>query len=122
MREVVAWCFVAILLAVLLWPKGVAPVDRSAALRQENDSLISVIEVRDYRERLIHEVADSLRQRLDSLVNNEPSPEVRYLSWHNALRTWSTDSIWRYLGTMPTDTGAGPAGHPAALGGGQGDH
>jgi hypothetical protein len=119
---VAGWVVAAILLAVLLWPKG-SPVDgNSGALRAENDSLRAVIAERDYREQLIFDVADSLRHRLDSLVKNEPSPEVRYISWHNALRTWSTDSIWRYLGTMPTDTGSGPAGYPAALGGGQGDH
>ena len=118
MREVVAWCLVVILLAVILWPKGPAPVDNSAALRAENDSLRGEIEDRDYRQQLMHEAADSMRVRLDSLVNNAPAPEVRYLGWHNALRSWSTDSLWRFMGAWPADTGA--ARYFAPLGGDQG--
>lgn len=118
MREVVAWCLVVILLAVILWPKGPAPVDNSAALRAENDSLRGEIEDRDYRQQLMHEAADSMRVRLDSLVNNAPAPEVRYLGWHNALRSWSTDSLWRFMGAWPADTGA--ARYFAPLGGDKG--
>ena len=118
MREAAAWFLVAVLLAVLLWPKPPAPTDNSAALRAQNDSLRAEIEARDYREQLMHEAADSMRTRLDSLVNNAPTPEVRYLGWHNALRTWSADSLWRFLGTMPADTGA--ARYVTPLGGDQG--
>ncbi len=117
MREAAAWFLVAVLLAVLLWPKPPAPTDNSAALRAENDSLRGEIEARDYREQLMHEAADSMRQRLDSMVNNAPTAQDRYLRFHADIRRWSTDSLWRYLGRMPADTGA--TRHARALGHGE---
>lgn len=113
----VGWLLAALLAIYILWPKPPAPTDNSAALRAENDSLLGEIEDRDYREQLMHEAADSMRQRLDSLVNNAPTAEERYIRWHGTIRAWSTDSLWRFLGRMPADTGA--ARHARALGHGE---
>lgn len=104
MREAVAWCLVAILLAVILWPKGPAPADNSAALRAQNDSLRAAIEDRDYREQLLWERADSLARIHDSTINNLPSARVRYLAAAYALRTAPLDSLWKFMGKWPADT------------------
>lgn len=106
MREAVAWVLVAVLLAWNLWPRPEPGLVQNVALRAQNDSLRSTIEARDYREAMLSEAADSLRMRLDSMVNNAPAPEVRYLAWHAALRGWSNDSLWRFMGAWPADTGA----------------
>lgn len=106
MREAVAWCLVAILLAVILWPVGPVPADNSAALRRENDSLRTDIEGRDMREQLLWERADSLARIHDSALNNLPSAQVRYLAAAYALRTAPLDSLWSFMGTWPADTAA----------------
>ena len=106
MRESVAWALVAILLAVILWPHGPAPVDNGAALRAQNDSLRIAIEGRDIREQLLWERADSLARIHDSTINNLPSARVRYLAAAYALRTAPLDSLWMFMGTWPADTAA----------------
>jgi len=98
------WVVAAILLAVLLWPKG-SPVDsNSGALRAQNDSLQAVIEARGYREQRLYEYADSLARVHDSTLNNLPTLRVLYITASYAIRTSSLDSLWKFMGEWPADS------------------
>lgn len=99
------WALAALMAIYILWPHGPAPMDNSAELRRENDSLRTAIEGRDIREQLLWERADSLARIHDSTINNLPSARVRYLAAAYALRTAPLDSLWMFMGTWPADTG-----------------
>lgn len=105
MREAVAWILVALLLAVIFWPKDRQPLENVEELKAQNDSLRMVIAGRDMREQLLWERADSLARVHDSTLNNMPSAKVRYLAAEYALRSAPLDSLWKFMGEWPADTG-----------------